>query len=80
MDYYYFGKLCDMEYEKNILYIDVEKLEHRLILSTNHQKRIRLYLGETYTSDFNRTINSIVDLPIEKDVQIRSYIKSIFKN
>jgi len=64
-----------MIYEDNTIYLDIQKLEHKMI---NPKKKIRLHLGEFQQDEFNRTVDTIKLLSPEEQTRIRNYIKSIF--
>lgn len=61
-----------MEYENNILYIDLEKMDHHMILANNKSPRIRMYLGKLEEDHFERTTETILELPQEQQTEIRS--------
>ncbi len=67
-----------MTYEDNILYVDIEKLDHHMILYNNTSPRIRLFLGILREDEFEVTVESIKLLPDEQQLPIRNYIKTIF--
>ncbi len=69
-----------MVYQDNILYIDVNNLDYRLMLTKNHPKKIRLLLGTINSTTFENTIETISHLSPEKEMEIRMYIKSLFKS
>lgn len=67
-----------MQYENNIIYVDVDTIYHKYTPYNNHSSRIRLYLGKLGETEFERTIDTIKDLPEDKQLSIRSYLKSVF--
>lgn len=67
-----------MQYEKNIIYVDVNTIYHRYNPYNNKSSRIRLYLGTLGETEFERTVETIKDLPEDKQTTIRNYLKSIF--
>jgi len=69
-----------MKYHNNILYVDIDNLDYRLMLTIDHPKRLKLFLGIIHLTDFEITTDTILHLPSEKESEIRKYIKSIFKS
>lgn len=67
-----------MQYENNIIYLDVDTIYHRYTPFNSKSKTIRLYLGKLGEIEFERTVDTIKDLPEEEQITIRSYIKSVF--
>lgn len=67
-----------MQYENNIIYLDVDTINHKYIPYNKRSSRIPLYLGIMGETEFEKTINTIKDLPEDKQADIRNYIKSIF--
>lgn len=69
-----------MIYQDDILYVDVDKLDYRLMLTIDHPKKIRVLLGTIHPTEFENTIETILYLPSETQETVRQYIKSIFKS
>jgi len=69
-----------MKYHNNILYVDINNLDYRLMLTIDHPKRIKLLLGIIHPTEFEITTDTILHLPSEKEAEVRQYIKSIFKS
>lgn len=67
-----------MTYDNNILYVDIDNLQHQMILNNNLSSKIRLYLGKIGEEEFEITVESIKLLPEEQQLIIRKYIKNIF--
>lgn len=67
-----------MTYDNNTLYVDIDKLQHKLTLHNNHSPRIKLYLGSIGDTEFEQQVETIKDLPDEIQNKVRGYIRSIF--
>lgn len=55
-----------MTYEDNILYVDIEKFEHKLTIYNKTSKKIRLYLGIIHPEEFEVVVDTIKHLPDEQ--------------
>jgi len=67
-----------MEYSNNVLYIDIEKLQHKYTRDNKTSNKIRLHIGKIGETQFEKTIESIKHIPEDEQEILRKYIKSIF--
>lgn len=69
-----------MIYQENILYVDIEKFEHRLTINNKKSKTLRVLWGYINPNEFENTLETIKYAPEEDQIKLRDYVRSIFES
>mgnify|MGYP001769648788 CR=1 FL=1 len=65
--------------QDNILYVDIEKLVHKLIINNKKSKNIRILWGIIKENEFENTLETIKYISENEQIRLKNYVKSIFE-
>lgn len=68
-----------MEYKENILYVDIELLEHKMDLTKRHPRNLNIFFGRIHDTHFEREVETIIEFPEGIQSVLRDYVREIFK-